>query len=451
MANTPDVSELAACREPASARLPIDPWRSLAVHFGMLLGVEDFRVIDTYHRGKMWLHAAWLHREGVIWGFAPSFDDDAGELRIEPGLALDARGRELHLERAACLDLGEWFAARQQQLAGVVEQLDDGRVRLDAHIRARFVGCLDRSVPALVEPCEGAGQTTAYSRVFETIELELAEGLPEPRAAAYPRLRMLFGLEPIDPQLDDAAEIQAARAEILAATTAERPSVVERAFQRFAARDAAALHPSVDDEGIAGLLPVAEPAGLVLAEIDGLTLRPDGDSWQLDSYAQLRWDRRPTHVATRPLQDLIAAAGASASASASGTTTNGAGPEPRGVRILRDSVAIGPAALAFEFDGSIEPASFGCCSLSLSAFVPGSGWRSIAITEVCLDESARQVQAQHGPLPKCFSRLRLRVDGTSDAPILGVDGWPLAGADDEREPSSAHFGRNFVHMQFPQE
>lgn len=456
MANTPDLSEAVACRSQSDLRLPIDPWRSLAVHFGMLLGPDDFVTLSAYHRGKTWLHAAWLHREGVVWGLAPSIVEDRGELRIEPGLALDARGRELHLERPACIDLGMWFAARAAELLGdalpsdetiALEQLEDGGVRLNAHVRIRFVGCLDRPVPALVEPCDGAGRTTAYSRVFETVELELVPGLPSPTPPAYPRLRMLFGLDPIEPimpttpggeVIDESAELEAARAQILATPIADRPAELERAFHRFAARDAAQLGPFIDTttDGPREILPAPDPADLVLAELHGLTLRPAGDSWAYES-AELRWEQRPTHVATRPLQDLVAAAGALAL---------GGGITPRGPMILRDALVFGGDAIELEFSAPVDVDSLAPEALTLSAFVPGEGWQPIPITALSPDPTATKITAEHDPLPDDFTHLRLRVDGSSSAPIIGADGWPLAGADDDPQ-TSAHSGRDFVHMQ----
>ena len=74
--------------------LRLDPFSSLNVHFGMLLGVEDFRTVDAYHRGKMWLHSAWLHRQGTIWGLAVTTDKPSSEVRVSPGLAVDGLGRE---------------------------------------------------------------------------------------------------------------------------------------------------------------------------------------------------------------------------------------------------------------------------------------------------------------------------------------------------------------------
>ena len=49
--------------------LPASPFTALQYHFGMLLGVDDLETAQAYPRGKIRLHNAWLHREGVVWGF----------------------------------------------------------------------------------------------------------------------------------------------------------------------------------------------------------------------------------------------------------------------------------------------------------------------------------------------------------------------------------------------
>src|ERR1041384_2672688 len=81
--------------------LPLSPYTALRYHFGMLLGVADFETDQGYHRAKMRIHNAWLHRAGVVWGFGVKVDLLHGEIRVMPGLALDAAGHELHLEAEA--------------------------------------------------------------------------------------------------------------------------------------------------------------------------------------------------------------------------------------------------------------------------------------------------------------------------------------------------------------
>src|SRR5262249_12372520 len=87
----------------ATSLVPPGPWTALRIPFGMLMGVDDFETDQAYHRGKMRLHNAWLHREGVVWGVDVRLDHECGEVRVSPGLALDQSGHELHLDAEACL------------------------------------------------------------------------------------------------------------------------------------------------------------------------------------------------------------------------------------------------------------------------------------------------------------------------------------------------------------
>src|SRR5258708_5274147 len=114
MANTPDMASCLAQSGDGGELLPLSPFYALYYHFGMLLGVDDFETEQAYHRAKMRLHNAWLHRAGVVWGFDVRQDLTRGELRVLPGLALDAAGHELHLEGDACVNVGQWFEAHKK-------------------------------------------------------------------------------------------------------------------------------------------------------------------------------------------------------------------------------------------------------------------------------------------------------------------------------------------------
>src|ERR1044072_795977 len=104
MANTPAGATRFAA-EGGDELLPLSPFYALSYHFGMLLGVGDFETEQAYHRAKMRLHNAWLHRECVVWGFDVQLDlqleQPRGEARVLPGLALDAAWYDLQLEREA--------------------------------------------------------------------------------------------------------------------------------------------------------------------------------------------------------------------------------------------------------------------------------------------------------------------------------------------------------------
>src|SRR5262245_9082693 len=184
-----------------SGLLPVSPFTALQFHFGMLLGVDDLETSQSYPRGKIRLHNAWLHREGVVWGFNVFFNARK-ELAVDPGLALDAAGHELHLEVPACLDLGKWYAAHKDD-AGFTFEADGEARKFTIHVVAKFKACLTRPVPAIADPCSGAEVDTAYSRAFETVDLLLRPGKAPKKTLPYHRLRILFGLEDDSPAYDE--------------------------------------------------------------------------------------------------------------------------------------------------------------------------------------------------------------------------------------------------------
>ena len=153
----------------------VSPFYAVNYHFGMLLGVAEFATEQQHHRGKTRLHNAWLHGAGVVWGLDVRLDVEHGEIRVLPGLALDASGHELHLDGDACVNVAQWFEAHKKDPDFTLTDTPTG-VQFDAYVEIRFASCLTRQVPALLEPCEGGAGGTAYSRVFETVDLRLVPG-----------------------------------------------------------------------------------------------------------------------------------------------------------------------------------------------------------------------------------------------------------------------------------
>ncbi|MCI5224348.1 MAG: hypothetical protein D3924_17185, partial [Candidatus Electrothrix sp. AR4] len=306
--------------------LPVNPFRSLLVHFGMLLGVDDFETIDSYHRGKMRLHNAWLHRQGTVWG-RTSLDED--QIRVSPGLAVDGLGRELYLDRPACLDIGAWYEEHMDEpevedAVAAAELTEEertlGTIRFDTHVVIRFRACLGRQVPALTEPCDDSGSGTAYSRVFETAELLLIPGkAPGWRTPAgslpYHRLRLLFGLEGpimIKPENEDEEEtispadqeVLDTRNDILALSAEQQPAAWLAAFRRFSALDEMDLGPAESEEGEPlSLFPAQDPVLVPLANLPEITLTPAaGTGWNIvaDEEGGIDIDNtvRPVHLPT---------------------------------------------------------------------------------------------------------------------------------------------------------
>ena len=74
----------------------------------------------------------WLHRAGIVWGLDVELVDDKREIAVEPGLALDPAGRELHLDVRCCMDIAAWFDEHADE-----RRARDERRRLDRVRRAR--------------------------------------------------------------------------------------------------------------------------------------------------------------------------------------------------------------------------------------------------------------------------------------------------------------------------
>lgn len=457
------------CDRGDAAVLATDPFRSLRVHFGMLLGVDDFEAIGAYHRGKGWLHNAWLHREGVVWGLGVHTDLARGELKVLPGLALDGLGRELHHGHTACLSLAAWYDAHKDDGELAAQLGDDGAVTFDAHIVMLFKTCPARQVPALAEPCSGNDSTTAASRVDETVELRLVPGrAPTPPAPPYHRLRLLFGLEAahVDDNGDVTAgdqDVLAARDAALALPDADQPAEFLKYFRRFAALDAIDLSPAtVDDGELAVYTPEREPAPIVLADVTGVTLTPKEAGGFTLGAATVDPTVRPTHVATRTIQELLCgplhAHAAPAPEQADPSIPEVPEPPPPeppqniasepvepapvqplervplertpvGPRVKPDSLELDDGRILFSLDAPIAPSSINKDSLSVTAFDAAEGWRAVDLDSIKTDDTHTAVVVTLAD-PPSWQALRLVVRGSGRTPILGARLDPLGGGSD---------------------
>lgn len=442
------------CGEGFAGLLAVEPFRSLYIHFGMLLGVDDFEVLSAYHRGKMWLHSSWLHGQGAVWGLGASLDLDAGEIRVEPGLAIDGLGRELVMEQAACVNVARWLEAHREDADLDLVELPDGAVSFDAHVVIRFKACLARQVPALVEPCEGSGQTTAYSRIVETVELLLRPGLaPEqrepPGTLPYHRLRLLFSLEDAIEEegsvIDSDQEVLDARDAILVLPAADQPRAYLDAFRRFAALDQIDMAPASAGNGDGStLFRAAEPGELVLANVRGLTLTPSGDTRVLSVETGGGVDNtvRFVHVATSTIQELLNGPHFSnALAAPGGEVLADAG----GPRVEPASVSLTDRQIAFSTDRELHPESVKTGAFAVTSFDETEGWQPVAIRRVRLSDNGTRIAVVFHEPPQ-GTLVRLVARGTGSEPLLGQDLLPLAGAPTD-PPASTHDGNDFVFIQ----
>jgi hypothetical protein len=415
-----------------SGLLPVSPFTALQYHFGMLLGVDDLETGQAYPRGKIRLHNAWLHGEGVVWGLNVSFNS-RGELVVDRGLALDAAGHELHLDHEACLDLGQWFKHHKDDADFEFED-DAGGKRFTVHVVAKFKACLTRPVPAIVEPCAGVENDTAYSRVFETVELLLRPGLSEPKDRRYHRLRVLFQLEP-----DSAAfaDVQTERQSIQALPPTQQPMAYLEAFRRFAALDEIDLKPQAATPTEPASIFPEDPTEVVLADVADILVKPaPNDEWVLATPAPTPdVTVRPSHVATATIQELLC-----------GPLFTDAGgppppqPAPTGPTVIEAKLV--EKTVSFTTSRAIAEATLDSNAFDVTAYDDQDGWFVIEIATVALQsDGSVNVDLKEAPPPDAL--VRLIIKGTGPTPLLAADDHVPLGAPGT---GGADDGTDFVKM-----
>jgi hypothetical protein len=434
------------CQGEASAGLAamsVNPFTALEPHFGMLLGVEDLGVIQGYPRGKMRLHNAWLHGAGAVWGLDVRFEDRGASkvLLVSPGLALDAAGHELYLDRAVCLDLGQWFEKHQSDPGFTFTETrgGDGR-RFSFAVVACFRACPGSPVPAISSPCDGTGVESAFSRVEEKAELQLRPIDTTPEELPYPRLRVLFRVAPDRPELAEAIARRTAVEAI--ADPAARPAAYLQAFRDLAALDEREREPQTKD-GRRSLFP-EDPWCVLLAHVVDVEVKKASDgSWKLvDPLPAPDVRVRRALLPTATIQELLCGPSAGA---ATGGGGGGTPPPPTtaGPTIDPTTVTIEAKKITFTASAALAASSVGVEAISITRFVEDDGWSDVDIKKVTVDTAATGVSVElKEKLEPGLVRLIAR--GTGPRPILGADLQPLAGA---AGGVPAVEGRDFVFVK----
>jgi len=409
--------------------LPVNPFTALQFHFGMLLGVDDLETGQAYARGKIRIHNAWLHREGVVWGFNVSFNA-RNELTVDPGLALDAAGHELHLDRQACLDLGQWYAANQNDPSFTFTDAGGGSKKFSAHVVAKFKACLTRPVPAILEPCAGAQTDTAYSRVFETVELLLRPDLSTPKDRGYHRLRILFQLEPDNPQYPD---VQTRRQQIQALPSEQQPAAYLQALREFAALDEIDLEPQQATDTMPASIFPEDPTEVVLADIQDIVVTPDSaGNWTIATPVPIPVVTvRPSHIATATIQELLCGP-LFTNAGSSGGGGGSPPPPPTGPTVT--NAQLSGKSISFTTSRPIAAATLDPVAFSVSDYDDEDGWSDLDIKAVTqLGDGSVRIDLKEMP---AGTYVRLIIAGTGPAPLLAADnhiplGAPGAGGADD--------------------
>ncbi len=421
--------------------LTVDPFNSLAPHYGMLLGVSDFQVIGANPRGRMRLHQAWQHGPGVVWGFGVTVTDDRSSLMVAPGLAVDSLGREVPVSAAMCLDLKTWFE-EQHDAHRFTPPEDANSWTFGARLWLEHDACPTRRVPSVRSSCSSSEDSVQYSRVVEFGRLTLEPYLPAPercvpdetdqaddtradeRDASFPALRALVR----DGRVPDLPR---------------KPKGWLDAFRSVAASETARY--VGETGGSAGqLFPPSDSPRLLLADLPHIVLTKGVPTWTVVA-EPIDLSVRRTHLSTWLIEELLA----ESLGGARGATP---APDAGGPRVSR--VALSAGRIVVELTADVLDATVaGALEIrSINREDAHPHWSEPLeirprTTRARADRPARIVV----PMPATDSTsvwYRVMLRGTGPTPLIGLNGLvpvPLAGRADG-PPSTSDDGLDVVAM-----
>lgn len=373
------------------AALPDNPQCTLNYHFGQLLGVEDFRAEQGFHLGRSRRHQRLLHGHGVVAGYPVSYKPKDTELRVGAGFAVDGLGRDLVLDAAQCINLAKWWAARvAAKEAAFSDLIGKTEFTIDLDLIVCYATCLTSPVPAIAEPCAGQASDLAYSRVCETVRLQLVRPAPTPAPAAAAVSR---------------------RDQQRSADHAPLPD------QRDALIDVLAAQP-IDPPDDAN----PQKLCLTLARLHGVHVKKDGQTWQI-TIADIDLHARETLLSTSALQSLLMPA--------LDTPAPPAGPLP-----IQAKAVAAADQLTVPFDQKLAKASVLGGVFTVTQFDETSGWSVFSVTDASYTEAASQPPTVTLKLDRALTAgqlIRVGINGGGATPLLGANLIPAGATRADRE------------------
>ncbi|MBM4200664.1 MAG: hypothetical protein FJ189_05205, partial [Gammaproteobacteria bacterium] len=332
-----------SCFSPDTGRFAVavqDPTKRVNYNLGMVLGVDDFRQEQAYHREGRHRLARELLGYGTVRGLAVmlELDGSAGwRVRVTAGTALSPSGILLCVPADQCCNLGEWLAAQggerasRDLLNAHVAGSPDGHLRL--YVTVSYRDCPTDDAPIPGEPCRSEEELMQPSRLKDDFCLELRyEPPPQQEEDAIRDFVLWLAQIPVNDEaanLDTAAWLEEIRAAASVWLSGSLPSPLPGDFlfgspdlelrisreQLRAALElwATELRPLWFARygcGAQPPLPRTEDDAVVLAVVD-LPVLPDGDFWVIsDSEAPSKDEaHRPVLLHLRLLQELSLYAG----------------------------------------------------------------------------------------------------------------------------------------------
>jgi hypothetical protein len=424
--DTPDGQHGCEYQETALSRcgvsLPDSPDCAINYHFGMLLGVDDFRTEQGFHVGRLRRHQRALHGFGVVYGYGVSFDAGHAEIRVAPGYAVDAHGRDLEMLAAQCVGLPAWWLKHRDddEFAGIPNKDD---VSFNADVLLCYSNCLSRPVPAIADACAGGASDIAYSRICESPQLKLVprrEDEEEPaqiRVASYHLLRLLLGLDGPESGEDgnilpDDQWLLDQQTALAAMPDSERSAAMAALWVAVLARAAAASTRPLESES--DLDDAITHDCVTIARLTGIHIfldrsDPLKEVWKATVDA-IDIDQRPTLLPAHVLQSALQPIP---------TSDTFAGP------IVLSATRIA-STLTLLFNKALAPASVKEAAFAVTQFDAITGWAPIMFAAPVYDNATLSVTLPLKTSPTS-NHIRITVHGTGPTPLLGANLIP-AGA-----------------------
>lgn len=159
--------------------LTLDPWKRVRYAHGLVLGVDEFQQEELRFLAAEWRQNRELHGFGTVCGFEVRVRDTPSgpEIYVAPGLAIDPKGRWIHVSEARCALLNEWLRRNSSALGSPPLGSPPGIVSLFLCLCYRE--CETDLVPIPGGPCRTVDESMSASRITESFSLDLTLGPPD--------------------------------------------------------------------------------------------------------------------------------------------------------------------------------------------------------------------------------------------------------------------------------
>jgi hypothetical protein len=391
------------------AALPDNPQCTLNYHFGQLLGVEDFRAEQGFHLGRSRRHQRLLHGHGVVAGYPVSYKPAITELRVGPGYAIDGLGRDLELDTDQCVNLAKWWAARVTAKDGDFNDvIDKTEFTVDLDLVVCYATCLSEPVPAIAEPCAGAASDLAYSRVCETVRLQLVRH--QEAKVVVIKAPIGKGKEPIAKEAN-VTKLASAKALSRIPVTEPLPDTRDALIDHMASESIA---PPNDDN--------PQDLCLTLAQLRGVHIKKDGKTWQVD-ISDIDVHVRQTLLPTSALQSLL-------------IPSLDTPPPPAGPLLIDVQVKATGDTVTLPFNQRLAEKSVQTGSFTVTQFDAAAGWTTLNVGTATYTEPLDLPPLVTLKLDTALAAgqlTRICVVGFGPTPLLGHNLLPVGASRSDRD------------------